>query len=97
MRHRFCSWARIQVTHEQHFDSKQVTFQLKKKQNAQVAEKNPELGGGFILSSTNDIQTLDEPNDADTATLAFTFTGTTTFSRYWDIKVTQVPCDVNYE
>ena len=32
---------------------------------------------------------------SDTATLAFTFSGT--FSRYWDIKVTQIPCDVNYE
>ena len=32
---------------------------------------------------------------SDCATLAFTFSGT--FSRYWDIKVTQIPCDVNYE
>jgi len=32
---------------------------------------------------------------SDTATLAFTFSGT--FSRYWDIKVTQIPCDVNYD
>ena len=35
--------------------------------------------------------------ESDTATLAFTFSGTTTFSRYWDIKVTQIPCEVNYE
>ena len=32
---------------------------------------------------------------SDTATLAFTFSGT--FSRYWDIKITQIPCDVTYE
>ena len=32
---------------------------------------------------------------SDSATLAFTFAGT--FSRYWDIKITQIPCDVNYE
>ena len=32
---------------------------------------------------------------SDSASLAFTFSGT--FSRYWDIKVTQIPCDVTYE
>ena len=32
---------------------------------------------------------------SDTANLAFTFSGT--FSRYFDIKVTQIPCDVNYD
>lgn len=32
---------------------------------------------------------------SDSATLAFTFTGA--FSRYWDIKVTQIPCNVNYD
>ena len=32
---------------------------------------------------------------SDSATLSFTFSGT--YSRYWDIKVTQIPCDVNYE
>ena len=32
---------------------------------------------------------------SDSATLAFTFSGT--LSRYWDIKVTQIPCDVTYE
>jgi hypothetical protein len=31
----------------------------------------------------------------DTATLAFAFSGT--FSRYWDIKVTQIPCTSNYQ
>jgi hypothetical protein len=31
----------------------------------------------------------------DTATLAFAFSGT--FSRYWDIKVTQIPCNSNYQ
>merc|ERR1712156_850825 len=34
---------------------------------------------------------------SDTATLAFTFSGTETFSRFWDIKVTQIPCNVNYD
>ena len=32
---------------------------------------------------------------SDSATLAFTFSGT--FSRYWDIKVTQIPCGVTYD
>ena len=31
----------------------------------------------------------------DTATLAFAFSGT--FNRFWDIKVTQIPCNSNYE
>jgi len=31
----------------------------------------------------------------DTATLAFAFS-TTTFNRFWDIKVTQIPCNSNY-
>ena len=30
----------------------------------------------------------------DTATLNFAFSGT--FSRYWDVKVTQIPCGTNY-
>jgi len=38
---------------------------------------------------------------ADTATLAFTFGGTTAAARaanrYWDIKVTQIPCNSNYD
>ena len=32
---------------------------------------------------------------SDSATLAFTFSGT--YSRFWDIKITQIPCNVNYE
>ena len=32
---------------------------------------------------------------SDSATLGFTFAGSS--SRYWDIKVSQIPCDVNYE
>ena len=32
---------------------------------------------------------------SDSATLAFTFSGT--FSRYWDIKITQIPCGVIYD
>ena len=32
---------------------------------------------------------------SDSATLAFTFSGT--FSRYWDIKITQIPCGVAYD
>ena len=31
----------------------------------------------------------------DTAMLSFTFSGT--FNRFWDIKVTQIPCKANYE
>lgn len=31
----------------------------------------------------------------DTATLAFTFSGT--YNRFWDIKVTQIPCNSNYD
>ncbi len=30
----------------------------------------------------------------DTATLNFAFSGS--FSRYWDVKVTQIPCGTNY-
>ena len=30
----------------------------------------------------------------DSATLAFTFSGT--FSRYWDIKISQISCGVKY-
>ena len=34
---------------------------------------------------------------SDTATLDFNLFTSTTFSRFWDIKVTQIPCNVNYE
>ena len=50
----------------------------------------------FISTFSSPIVYLDlGRQSSDTATLAFTFSGT--FSRYWDIKVTQIPCDVNYE
>ena len=31
----------------------------------------------------------------DSATVSFAFSGS--FSRYWDIKVTQIPCNANYK
>ena len=32
---------------------------------------------------------------SDSATFAFTFANA--FSRFWDIKITQIPCNVRYE
>ena len=45
----------------------------------------------FVISVYLDVGNL----GTDTAMISFSFTGT--HNRFWDIKVTQIPCKSNYE
>ena len=56
-----------------------------------LIKKHSKLSSKFSFSVYLDLGR----GSSDSATLAFTFSGT--LSRYWDIKVTQIPCDVTYE
>ena len=58
--------------------------------------RNQKVNVETIIETFSPTVYLDVGRQAsDSATLAFTFSGT--LSRFWDIKVTQIPCNVNYE